>query len=151
MINHNLRLIMSDWARIAPQPVAQQMEPSTGANQNPSKPATKGRTSRLNDKNVRKVTQETCPLFMGVLKQLMCVISFHTVESQPSVDCVSDIYPLSTHFYRGCRDAQKPLSMVQLVCRFGPPLQSRCRRQDWHGVQTSQRVVPLLDLCSVHE
>lgn len=150
-VNHNLRVITTDWARIAPQPVAQQVEPSSGANQNPSKPATKGRTSRLNDKNV---TQETSPVYGGFKTTQVCdflSLCWSSTICSLKIMCISDIYPLSTHCYRGCRDAQKPLSVVQLVCWFGPSLQPRCRRQDWHGVQTSQRIVPLLDLRSGHE
>uniref|UniRef100_A0A4W6G338 Islet cell autoantigen 1 n=1 Tax=Lates calcarifer TaxID=8187 RepID=A0A4W6G338_LATCA len=43
---NNPQSSLSDWAGIAPQTIAQTTEPSSGANQNPSKPAVKAGTSK---------------------------------------------------------------------------------------------------------
>lgn len=56
---------------------------------------------------------------------------------------LSDIY-LVKSFYRGRRDIQRSLSVVQPVCRLGPPLQSRRDRQNQHRARTSQCIVVLL-------
>ncbi|KAF0031939.1 hypothetical protein F2P81_016494 [Scophthalmus maximus] len=46
---NNLHSPLTDWAGVAPQPIAQATEPSSGANQNPPKPAVKEKAKTSKD------------------------------------------------------------------------------------------------------